>query len=113
MSHNFIYPSRELCSKMALGEVGVEHHGRDMPTSPRAILLHSSLLGYIKFCYTLYSQKSGEEFAKFYGLLRIYELYLIINFLSIRLLDLQDLNFRLRAYSNENTVFCSYFNQSM
>ena len=23
VSHNFIYPSKELCSKMALGEVGV------------------------------------------------------------------------------------------
>ena len=35
------------------------HHGSHTPTSPEAVLLHSSLLGYIKFCYTLYMAHGG------------------------------------------------------
>ena len=32
------------------------HHGSHTPTSPEAVLLHSSLLGYIKLWDTLYGQ---------------------------------------------------------
>ena len=53
------------------------------------------------FDYSTYSQKLGEDFAKFCGLLRIYELYknilLIISDITVVLRSLTKLNYLLKT----------------